>query len=99
MPEGGSVGPLLIASKKGPYRHPFDLEVSSGCKRHLFPRIARPSDVVGKGGIVEEHRRSTRPLVVHRLPLAIGGLNRTVLGLEISERSRLSAKALANRVK
>jgi len=98
MLESGSFWPLLIASEKVVNRHPFGFKLFASRKRYLFPCIACSPQVLGKGSVIEQRSRAAWPLVAHRLPLAIGGLNRAVLGLEVSQRSRLGAEALPDRV-
>lgn len=98
MPEFGSIRSLLTASEEAFNPDPFSFELSAGCTRHRFPCIARPPQILSKGSVIEQRRRSARPLVAHQLPLAVGGLDRAVLGFELSQRRRLGAKALSDRL-
>jgi hypothetical protein len=65
MPKGGSFRSLLVASKETRHRHPLCFELSTGRKRHFFSCIARPSQILNEGRVIEQRRRSAPPLVAH----------------------------------
>lgn len=98
MRESGSVSAFLVAGKKDlPARRP--VRTRSEWRGHLLPSIAGSRQIRSEGSIVEQGRCSTGALVAHRLPLAVGGLHWAELGFEVSQSRRLSAKALADRLK
>jgi hypothetical protein len=53
MPKGGSFRSLLVASKETRHRHPLCFELSTGRKRHFFSCIARPSQILNEGRVIE----------------------------------------------
>jgi hypothetical protein len=65
MPKGGPFRSLLVASKETRHRHPLCLELSAGRQRHFFSSIARPSQILNEGSVIEQRRRSASPLVAH----------------------------------
>lgn len=98
MTKRSSIWTFLVASKKGLRWHPFRVKLLAGCKRHLSPGLARSSQVPSEGSIIEQRGRSTRSLVAHRPTLTVGGLDRAVLGFKVSQRPRLGAEALSDRL-
>lgn len=98
VPEFGPIRSLRIAGEEAFNGDPYPLELLASRTCHFFPCIARSSQILSKGSVIEQRRRSARPLVAHQLPLAVGGLNRAVLGFELSQRRRLGAKALSDRL-
>jgi hypothetical protein len=96
--ERGAIRSLLVAGKEVSNRNSFYFELLASRKRHLFPNLARPPQVLSEGSIIEQRRCASRPLVAHRLPLAVGGLNRAVLGFKVSQRPRLGPEALSDRL-
>lgn len=97
--EAGPFWTLVFAGEKMGDWDAVLLEVAPRRKRDLSTRCARSIQVLGKRRGVEQCRSSARPLVAHRLPLAVGGLYRAVLGFELGQSRRLRPEALADGLK
>jgi|GEM_PF-6996321 len=98
MQEGRTVWALLVAGEEMRNRHAAFLELVPGRERDHPPCLTCSHQVLGERGVIEQSRRSACSLVAHRLPLAVGGLHRTVLGFKISQRPWFGAEALADRL-
>jgi hypothetical protein len=97
--EAGPFWTLVFAGEKMGHRDAVLLEVASGGERDLSTRIARSIQVFGEGGDIEQRRRAACSRVVQRLPLAVGGSHRAVLGFEVGQSPRFGAEALADGLK
>jgi hypothetical protein len=58
MLEGGSIRPLLLTSKKVLNRHPSRFKFFASRKRHLLPGVTCTLQILGKGSVIEQRRRS-----------------------------------------
>jgi hypothetical protein len=65
IPKRSSLRSLLFASEKVLNGHPFRFELFAGRKRHFFSCIARPSQILNEGRVIEQRRRSAPPPVAH----------------------------------